>query len=114
MTCDRVSIIDRGETKRTGRLEDILTETTRGVSVVVAGLAPDRVARVQSEHRGATVADGAIQLDFDDVERARAYIGDVLATGGKLVRFEQHRDDLETIFLRSLQDPNEARKEGKA
>jgi ABC-2 type transport system ATP-binding protein len=113
MTCDRVCIIDRGTTMRTGRLEAILTETTRGVSVVLSGLDSDRIAKVREAHPEATLADGALQIEFSDVEKARASVRELIAFGARLDRFEQHRDDLETIFVRALSDPSAPREEAK-
>ena len=102
MTCDRVAIIDKGVTRRAGRLQDILTETTRGIDVVIEGLSHanrdewlDKGINVQS-------GDGKLVATFDDVEDARAFARDAQAQGGALSRFEPHRDDLESIFVRSL------------
>jgi ABC-2 type transport system ATP-binding protein len=111
MTCDRVCIIDRGRTMRIGRLDDILHETTRGVSVVVSGLDAERTANVRAQHPGCALADGALRIDFPDVEKARASVEELMKLGAKLDRFEQHRDDLETIFVRSMADPNASREE---
>jgi ABC-2 type transport system ATP-binding protein len=113
MTCDRVAVIDHGVTVRTGRLEQILTETTRGVSVIVEGLDEERLARVRHDHPGATYADGALQIELPDADRAREVLKDLIGSGARLVRFEQHRDDLETIFMRSLSNPSTPRDEAK-
>ncbi len=102
MTCDRVSIINQGVTKQTGRLQDILTETIRGISVVVQNLSPEKLAAARKQHPGSTDADGALQIEFDEIEKARAFANEMIREGGELVRFEPHRDDLETIFMRSL------------
>ncbi len=102
MTCDRVSIIHRGETRRTGRLEDILTETTRGVSVVLGNLDGVHLERIKTAHPGATIADGAIHVEFDQLAPAQTFASAMMAEGAMLVRFEPHRDDLEAIFVRSL------------
>lgn len=102
MTCDRVSILEQGQTRRTGRLEDILRETTRGVSVTVSGLAPEVSAKVRENHPVAHTGDEQLRVDFSELSEARCFVGDILASGGALERFEPHRDDLEAIFLRSL------------
>lgn len=101
MTCDRVSIIDKGESKRTGRLEDILQETTRGVTVELGGDA-SWVESVRAEYPDARVQAERVRLEFEDQEAARSFAGEQQQAGAKLLRFEPHRDDLETIFVRSL------------
>lgn len=102
MTCDRVTIIDKGVTRQTGRLQDILTETTRGIDVIIEGLSHadhrdwvDKGIHIQQ-------GDGKLVATFQDVDDARAFAQQAIALGGKLSRFEPHRDDLESIFVRSL------------
>ncbi|MCC7380260.1 MAG: ABC transporter ATP-binding protein [Deltaproteobacteria bacterium] len=102
MTCDRVAIIHQGRVQRTGLLEEILRETTRAVSVRLGGLSPAQVERLKATHTGATVAQDALQIDLPDSELARQLVAEELANGAKLLGFEPHRDDLETIFLRAL------------
>jgi ABC-2 type transport system ATP-binding protein len=102
MTCDRVTIVHKGETRTTGRLDEILRETTRGVTVVVSGLDNDRAAAMAAAHPTGTLADGAFELSCANAEEARAFVSSAVGSGAKLERFEQHRDSLETIFVRSL------------
>ena len=102
MTCDRVTIIDKGVTRRTGRLQDILTETTRGIDVVIEGLS--HADRNEWTDKGVQIqqGDGKLVATFKDVDDARAFAEQAQSRGGKLSRFEPHRDDLESIFVRSL------------
>lgn len=102
MTCDRVAIIDKGVTRRSGRLQDILTETIRGIDVVIEGL--DHANRDEWADKGVKIqlGDGKLVATFGDIESARAFAHDAQAQGGQLSRFEPHRDDLESIFVRSL------------
>ena len=109
MTCDRVSIIHKGRTKRTGRLEDILTETTRGILVSFKDLPDGTVSKVKQDHPSAVFADGALNLELEDADAARAYAGELLQAGGTMLRFEPHRDDLESIFVKSLDSEEEIR-----
>ena len=102
MTCDRVTIIDKGVTRRTGRLQDILTETTRGIDVIIENMAHADRDRWTEKGVDIQVGDGKLVARFDDVEDARAFAQSAQAQGGQLSRFEPHRDDLESIFVRSL------------
>ncbi len=102
MTCDRVSIIHRGETRRTGRLEDILTETTRGISVGVRGLSEEKTSQMQEKLTESVVKDGVLAAEFEQLQEAQRFVAEVTQAGAELVRFEPHRDDLESIFVRSL------------
>ena len=111
MTCDRVSIVSRGQTLRDGRLSDILTETTKGGTVVMAGVAEAEVARLQQQHPGANIRDGALHVELSSIEAARDLTAAMLSLGASLVRFEPHRDDLETIFMRALGDASKDRLE---
>lgn len=104
MTCDRVSIIHRGRTSRTGPLDQILNETTRSVSVVLSELAAEQVHTLRDRF-GAVPADGAWRVEFEDVEAARRFCGEMTQNGAKLLSFQPHRDDLESIFLKSLGGP---------
>ena len=106
MTCDRVAIIDQGVTRRMGRLQDILTETTKGIDVIIEGFA--HADREQWAEKGVNVqhGDGKLVATFDDIEDARAFAQDAISRGGRLSRFEPHRDDLESIFVRSLGQPS--------
>lgn len=102
MTCDRVAIVHRGKTVRSGRLSDILTATTQGVAVTVDPRTPELAAALAQEHPTAVARDGAIEVTFADADGARAFLIKAEGRGAHLLRFEPHRDDLEAIFLRSL------------
>lgn len=102
MTCDRVSIIHKGLTQRTGHLAAILDETTRGVIVIVRGLSDENARELQNDYPTLQPIEGAHRVDLPSVEEAQAFTERSTAMGGALVRFEPHRDDLETIFMRSM------------
>lgn len=105
MTCDRVTIVDKGQTLRAGRLEDILTETSRGVTVTLAELSEARTRELLESHgTAASRSQGALTLELTDIDAASALAGQLVREeGARIVRFEPHRDDLETIFVRSLE-----------
>lgn len=102
MTCDRVTIVHRGETRRAGELDTILSETTRGVTVRLADLPSDAfegLKDVQVERQGSEAT-----VEWQDLEGARAHTETMIRRGARLLRFEPHKDSLEAIFVRSLGD----------
>ncbi|MEL6187548.1 MAG: ABC transporter ATP-binding protein [Myxococcota bacterium] len=106
MTCDRVTMVHKGRTLRAGRLDDILTETSRGVTVSLAELSDERTRELLEAH-GADASRGQdhLTLELKDVEAASALASQLVREdGARILRFEPHRDDLETIFVRSLED----------
>lgn len=103
MTCDRVTIVHEGETRKTGRLEDILTETTRGVTVSLGDLSVEAVAKLKASHPELLHSDNRATFEVSDLAAATELVGDAVSKmGASVLRFEPHRDDLETIFVRSL------------
>jgi ABC-2 type transport system ATP-binding protein len=103
-TCDRVTIVDKGETKRSGALRDILTETLRGVTIALEGL-PEPVAReLASTHDRGRIEGSRVTFELADVEEASRLTAALIQAhdGARLLAFEPHRDDLEAIFVRSL------------
>ena len=106
LTCDRVAIIDKGTTRREGRLQEILTETTKGIDVVIEGMS--HAERSKWSDKGVSIqsGDGKMVATFVDIDDARAFAQRAQQEGGQLARFEPHRDDLESIFVRSLGGPS--------
>jgi ABC-2 type transport system ATP-binding protein len=101
LTCDRVSIIDKGVTLKTGRLDEILSETVRGVAVVVSGLPQAAQDALLQETRG-KLHDGHLRAELPDLASAHAFLARAQGLGGQLLRFEPHGDDLESLFVRTL------------
>lgn len=108
MTCSRVSIIDRGVTRRTGRLEDILAETTRGVVVVMRDLSDEAAKKLAEQFPALESRDGRHRIEVPNHDEGHKFVEAATAVGGVLQRFEPHRDDLESIFVRSLEHKEEA------
>ncbi len=103
MTCDRVSIINKGKTVQVGRLGDILSASTeRGVEVVLAEVSDAQAQAVLDGGVKGKMSNGNLELFFEDPEAAWACAQDLIASGATLRRFEPHHDDLESIFMRSL------------
>ena len=107
MTCDRVAIVNKGELQRVGKLKDILSETTKGVSVRIGNLNPEQVENIAKEFSDSVISEANAQIDFDDVDEANMLVSKLTASGASLEMFEPHRDDLETIFVRSLEQTEE-------
>ncbi|MBX2812345.1 MAG: ABC transporter ATP-binding protein [Myxococcales bacterium] len=102
MTCDRVTIVHKGVTLRSGRLDDILTETTRGITIGLTDISPEKCEILQKSQPGVVVTENQVSLELDSLHAAQKLVEELVKDGGKITRFEPHRDDLETIFMRSL------------
>ncbi|MFO0728864.1 MAG: ABC transporter ATP-binding protein [Myxococcota bacterium] len=100
MTCDRVAIVDRGEVRRVGALGDILNSTTRGFVVELSGAPMEAV--VSWAPAGRVELKENIRVEFAHRADAQALVTRALQEGAAIERFEPQRDDLESIFLRSL------------
>ena len=104
MTCDRVTIVHQGRTQRSGRLEDILTETTRGITVGLEGLSPGTIDKLRTEHPSLLSTGAEVTFEIESRQTAQTVVAQLLqGEGVRLTRFVPHRDDLETIFVRSLE-----------
>ena len=102
MTCDRVAIIADGLVQRTSALDDILSETTPGVSVSLRNVDEGLQAKLRADHPDAVWRAGQVQIEMDDIEAARLVATAAIEAGATLDKFVPHRDDLETIFVKSL------------
>lgn len=103
MTCDRVSIINHGATVRTGKLDDILDQTTRGIEVVLSAVPDALLADLRGKYEGSLKAHGGkVELTISARDEAWSVAQSALGQGAVLERFEPHRDTLEEIFMRSL------------
>lgn len=115
MTCDRVTIVHEGITQRSGHLDEILDETTRGVTVGVEGLSPERVKELQSNNLSPMTSGPQVTIEVSDLEAAQQLLAKLMEDSAvKLTRFEPHRDDLETIFVRSLQSSSNSSQANEA
>lgn len=93
MTCDRVAIVNKGELQRIGKLDEILSETTRGVSVRFANLNAGQLESVGNEFSHAVLGDSNVQIEFDDIEKAKVFVSKMTADGAELEMFEPHDRD---------------------
>jgi ABC-2 type transport system ATP-binding protein len=102
MTCDRVGIVHRGRMQRTGRLEDILSNTATSVSVRLRNVGAARLASLRSLGTVTKHGEDWLELTVADVARARDIVRDELALGAELEAFTPNREDLEALFVRTL------------
>lgn len=102
MTCDRVGIVHRGKISAVGHIETILGNTTKSVSVRFSGLPAARLEGLKGRYVVTRVGDGYSQLELPDAEAARALVAQEQAHGAVLEAFEPHREDLESLFIRTL------------
>lgn len=108
MTCDRVSIISKGASMRTGKLDEILDQTTHGIELVMSNIEESELGALRQAHPGVKAQEGKVELAFADRDEAWKVAQDLMAKGATLERFEPHRDSLEEIFVRSLDDGGDA------
>ncbi|MEM1023886.1 MAG: ABC transporter ATP-binding protein [Myxococcota bacterium] len=99
-TCRRVTIVDKGRTVRTGALDEILGERTESVTIEL---------EVDSIEALGTLAESFVQrgprifvAEFFDEKAARDCLKQAVSQGLVVRRFEPHRPDLETVFVRTL------------
>lgn len=100
-TCDRVTIIHRGETIRTATVRDLLAESVRKVSIELEGLDEDAV-RSLADGRAAVHNEGRWTIEAGSEDEAQRLLAALSAAGGRLRRFEPHRATLEEVFVRVL------------
>jgi ABC-2 type transport system ATP-binding protein len=101
--CDRAGIIVGGKLRDVGRLSDLLSPRVRSVELV---------ASVPEAARGALGAgtlerrDGELfAVSFPDERAADAAVRAVVAAGGRIVSLTPHRETLEDVFVRRLEEP---------
>ena len=101
--CSRVGILAAGELVASGRLTDILAFEVRGWELVMDGLSPALVEKLQPRIKRATViADGRFTLDLPLGPPPAALVQELIAAGGRLVSLNPIRDTLEDFFVKEV------------
>lgn len=100
LTCRRVAIVDKGRTVRVGALDEILAETTQSVTLELAGLSRGGLAGFAD--RFVQSGPQTWAAEFEDEDEARRALAAAVAAGVVVRKFEPHRQDLETLFVRAL------------
>lgn len=101
MTCDRVTILNKGKTVKTGNMQAILTETKHGVRVVLSDVSAEATDKL-GQSFDIELRDGHVEFVAADEAQAQETLREQLTQGARLLRFEPIRDSLEGIFVRSL------------
>jgi ABC-2 type transport system ATP-binding protein len=102
VTCDRVGIVHRGRMQRSGRLDEILSDTAKSVSVRLRQVPATRMAQLATRGRLYKKGDDWIELSLPDIASARAVVAEETAVGAFLEAFTPEREDLESLFVRTL------------
>lgn len=101
--CSRVAVVAGGRLAATGRLNDILAFEVRGWELVIADLRPEVLAQFAPQITKSTeISSHRYSLELPlDVQPERM-LGDLIATGAKLVSLNPLRDTLEDFFVRRV------------
>ncbi|MBI4817637.1 MAG: ABC transporter ATP-binding protein [Deltaproteobacteria bacterium] len=102
LTCDRVAMVSKGVVVRCGRLEDIVRETSRGFEVVLENVGEVLFTEIATQHPKTKRAGLSVEIQLETEGAARALVSLATSKGAALSRFVAHKDDLESIFVRSL------------
>ena len=101
--CSRVAIVANGRLVATGRLTELLAFEVRGWELVVADLRPEVLARMPDVlRRSLEISPGRYSLELTLAVPPERVLGDVLATGARLVSLNPVRDTLEDVFMRHV------------
>ncbi len=104
MTCDRVTIVHKGETLRTATVQDILAEATRKVHLEMDDVPAPAIAELQADHPQMVVDGSSVAFELPSEGEATAALSALLEQGARLRRFEPHRATLEEAFVSALGD----------
>jgi ABC-2 type transport system ATP-binding protein len=96
--CDRVAIIDHGRVLASGRIDDLLGEST--VRVRATDLSPEAIAELGRFGRVETGDDGWLTLGGLDPERVPDLVAAIVAAGGRIHAVDSGRATLEDLFMR--------------
>jgi len=104
VTADRVAILDKGRVLRTGKLSDFFTATARSVTVRFSGIDPERLPALEKRAQVTRRQEGGIELELANAEIAQEIVAQETARGARLEALIPHREDLETLFVRTLRE----------
>jgi ABC-2 type transport system ATP-binding protein len=96
--CDHVGILNKGELKLTGSIEEVLQKGT-AYRVRCADVSPELEAKARGLSADVSEADGALQIRASDQQKALE-IARLLSDGGaEVLEVGQDRRTLEEVFL---------------
>jgi ABC-2 type transport system ATP-binding protein len=96
--CDRVAVVDHGRVLASGRIDDLLGESS--VRLRVTDLAAADVAELRRFGRVAVGGDGWFSIAGLDPERVPDVVAAIVSIGGRVHAVESGRVTLEDLFMR--------------
>jgi ABC-2 type transport system ATP-binding protein len=107
--CTMVGIIDRGQMRATGPVQDVIRKLSAGrrLRICVLGKRDDTIAILKGlpSVREVDVNNGSVEADFEGDETTAAAILQALIAGGVQVSdFTQLEGGLEAAFLRATKE----------
>ena len=96
--CDRVAIVDHGRVLASGRIDDLLGETT--VRVRATGLAAEAVAQIGRFGKVDIGDDGWLTFSGADPDRVPDIVTAIVGAGGRVHAVDAGRATLEDLFMR--------------
>jgi ABC-2 type transport system ATP-binding protein len=96
--CDRVAVVDHGRVLASGRIDDLLGESS--VRLRVTDFAAADVAELRRFGRVAVGEDGWFSIAGLDPERVPDVVAAIVSVGGRVHAVESGRVTLEDLFMR--------------
>jgi ABC-2 type transport system ATP-binding protein len=96
--CDRVAVVDHGRVLASGRIDDLLGESS--VRLRITDFAAADVAELRRFGRVSVGEDGWFSIAGLDPERVPEVVAAVVAVGGRVHAVESGRVTLEELFMR--------------
>ncbi len=98
--CDRVAVMTRGRVVDVGALQDLVTARMEHVELVVKG------DREVVEQLGGSVRERRDEyvVLLESEALAEAALAQAVQSGLKVIKYQQHRESLEDVFLRETSD----------
>src|SRR6478672_2049985 len=101
--CRRVAVVAGGRLAASGTLTDILAFQVHGWELVMAGVSPEMVSRLEPAVRRATeISPGRYTLELSLDQPPDRILADLTAAGATLVSLNPMRDTLEDFFMKRV------------
>jgi ABC-2 type transport system ATP-binding protein len=101
--CRRVGVVARGRLAASGTLADILAFQVHGWELVMSGVSPDMMSRLESAVRRATeISPGRYSLELSLDQPPDRILAELTAAGASLVSLNPMRDTLEDFFMKRV------------
>jgi ABC-2 type transport system ATP-binding protein len=101
--CGRVAVVAAGRLAASGRLSELLAFQLKGWELVVSGVTPALLARMESRFRRATeISAGRYTFEIPEDEQPERLLPELSAGGASLVSLNPVRDSLEDFFVQRV------------